>query len=325
MIDSELITISSDRLMLTTPHVSVIMPAYNAARYIDEAVSSILNQTYRDFEFIIIDDGSTDGTREKLQGYAAIDPRIILRSRPNTGLTIALREAIELAQGEFIARMDADDISIPTRFEKQLHFLQSNPDHALVGSSVLFIDKDSLPLGVSPWPVGSHEIIDSWHMSGRGSILMHPSSMFRRSVYDAVGGYRIEYEVAQDLDLWLRIAEVGRIHVLSDYLLQFRIHQESISRQKSHRQDRALWQGVMDAHRRRNTNLKSVPFVELSNEDQQTWIDNALSNIYWSASLRWSFYRLKQIQNWRSLKNFIKAICCPILPILTPTIRWLRS
>src|SRR5436305_9543595 len=124
------------------PQVSVLMPVYNAIRYIGVAVDSVLSQTFSDFEFIIVDDGSTDGSAEILREYAGRDPRIRLISRPNTGLGFALNEALAVARAPFIARMDADDECLPERFEKQIQYLRNHPECVLLGSRVLWIDSD---------------------------------------------------------------------------------------------------------------------------------------------------------------------------------------
>ena len=115
---------------------------YNVARYVRAAVSSIISQTFTDFELIIIDDGSTDGSLTILKEMAAGDARIRLISRANTGYVVALNEGLALARGEFIARMDADDISLPARFDKQVAYLRHNPDCVLLGSSVMHMDAD---------------------------------------------------------------------------------------------------------------------------------------------------------------------------------------
>src|SRR5213082_3006291 len=130
-----------------SPVVSVLMPVYNAQRYLPAAVESILGQTFRDFEFIIIDDGSTDRSGEILRKFAAEDPRIKLISRPNTGYVVALNEALSCASGEFVARMDADDISLPTRFERQVAYLREHTDCVLVGTNVITMDSDGAMIG----------------------------------------------------------------------------------------------------------------------------------------------------------------------------------
>src|SRR4051812_26679567 len=128
--------------MAASPTVSVLMAVYNGEQYLREAVNSILSQTFKDFEFIIIDDGSTDRSPELLASYARADSRVKLISRPNKGLTKSLNEGLHAARGEFVARMDGDDISLPERFERQVSYLREHPEVVLVGSRVEFIDPD---------------------------------------------------------------------------------------------------------------------------------------------------------------------------------------
>ncbi|HXE55221.1 MAG TPA: glycosyltransferase family A protein, partial [Tepidisphaeraceae bacterium] len=124
------------------PQISVLMPVYNVERFVASAIDSILSQTFGDFELIITDDGSKDATPAIVQTYAARDSRVRLSQQPNAGITITLNRQIALARGPFLARMDGDDISLPTRFEKQLRFLQEHADHVLVGCQCLLIDPD---------------------------------------------------------------------------------------------------------------------------------------------------------------------------------------
>lgn len=144
------------------------MPVFNGAPFVEEAVESILAQTFADFEFIIIDDGSTDRSLELLQRYADRDHRIRLFSQSNLGIGRTRNKALSLATGEFLAVMDSDDVSLPDRFSKQVHYLRDNPDCAAVGCLATLIDSDGLP--TSDWQSWrSHEEIDNAHMDGRGA------------------------------------------------------------------------------------------------------------------------------------------------------------
>src|SRR4051812_48570442 len=153
---------SEGRLVITpvAPVISVLLPAYNAARYVTEAVETILAQTYADFEFLIVDDGSTDDTSRILARNAGRDPRIQLVSRPHTGVVIALNDRLARARGEFVARMDADDVAMPTRFDRQMRYLTDHPDCVMVGSRVLVIDSGGVPLTVMG-DAFTHDEIDS--------------------------------------------------------------------------------------------------------------------------------------------------------------------
>jgi glycosyltransferase involved in cell wall biosynthesis len=205
---------------MTNPLVSVLMPVYNAERYVAEAVQSILDQTFTDFEFLIVDDGSTDKSLKILQKFAQQDPRIRLISRPNTGIVGALNEMLKLSKGEFLARMDGDDVCDPSRFERQLCYMSENPGIVAVGSSAISIDPDGDLIGDAILPL-DHDSIESAHLSGRSSIF-HPAVMMRQNTVNAVGGYRNEAFPCEDFDLWLRLGEIGKLANLPEKLLYWR-------------------------------------------------------------------------------------------------------
>jgi len=221
------------------------MPAYNAERYVAEAVESILAQTFADFEFLIVDDGSTDGTLAILERYANRDARIHLVSRPNTGYLVALNEMLGRSRGRFIARMDADDVALPERFDRQVDYLGRHPDCVMVGSRVTIIDPEGSPLTVMEAPTEHEEIVGSLMASG-GQLVYHPSVMFRREALLAVGPYREEFLFAEDLDIFLRLAEIGRIANLAEPLLKYREHFANVGHVKAERQDAAV-RAVLEA------------------------------------------------------------------------------
>ena len=226
------------------PTVSVIMPAYNSQRYVGQTVRSILGQTFRDFEFVIVDDGSTDNTLKILQQFAAKDPRIILISRPNTGIVGACRDALARARGEFVARTDADDVAMPTKLERQVAYFREHPECVACGTFVETIDPYN---GILDRLVHQteHEAIDRELMGGRGFAMVNPTVMMRHDALRRVGGYRKQYETAEDLDLFLRLAEVGKLHNIPEYLLQYRQHYESVNRTK-HDLQRNMKRGMME-------------------------------------------------------------------------------
>lgn len=209
--------------MADHPLVSVLMPAYNASRYVAEAVDSILAQTFADFEFLIVDDGSTDDTPQILKDYAARDGRIRVFTQPNGGVGAALNRGLSEARGEFIARMDADDVSLPHRLQREIDFLRGRPDCVLVGSRVLLIDADGEPLFEMPGIPLEHEQIDRLLMRADWAIV-HPSTVMRREAVLRVGGYRADLVPVEDHDLFLRLAEIGRLANLPDVLLYYRKH-----------------------------------------------------------------------------------------------------
>jgi glycosyltransferase involved in cell wall biosynthesis len=232
------------------------MPVFNAKAYLHEAVQSVLRQAYRDFEFIIIDDGSEDGSRDILQRYAADEIRIRLRSRPNRGLVQSLMEGLEMARGRYIARMDADDLSLPQRLEWQVAHLEAHQEVVALGCRAMLIDPEGAPIG--PFALEqTHEQIDAAHLRGRGGAIVHPAAVFRREALNHVGGYRDEAFPAEDLDLFLRLAEVGRLANLPDVLYHYRQHPSSIGYSRSALQRQRVGEIVAEALRRRG--LPDVP------------------------------------------------------------------
>ncbi|MBF2072891.1 MAG: glycosyltransferase [Synechococcales cyanobacterium C42_A2020_086] len=209
------------------PTISVLMPVYNAQRYVAQAVESILNQSFGDFEFLIIDDGSTDRSLKILQRYANQDPRIRLISRPNTGYVKALNELLALAQGEFLARMDADDVAMPNRFAQQVKFLRQHPEVLCVGGAQDWIDDAGRFLLHHPEAETDAEI-QQLALSGQTPI-NHPSAMMRRTAVLQVGGYDEALHPSEDLDLWLKLGEIGQLANLPETVLQYRQHDRSVS------------------------------------------------------------------------------------------------
>ncbi len=211
------------------PLISVVMSVYNAEKYLREAVDSILNQSFTDFEFIIIDDCSTDGSAEILFEFSEKDDRIrLITNDNNCGLTLSLNKGLRLANGEFIARMDGDDIADVNRFEKQIAYMLEHNDCVVLSGKVAFIDSDGMKLGESDNPLG-HVDIEGRLWQGFGSAMVHAAVMFRKAAVDKVGGYRIEAGRSEDLDLYLRLGEVGKLANLQDILLQFRRHCKSVT------------------------------------------------------------------------------------------------
>lgn len=205
--------------------VSVILPVHNASRYLQQSIESILEQTYDNFEIIAIDDGSTDTSLTILQALTAADSRLKVYHQENIGITATLNRAVQQASGKYIARMDADDISLPHRFKAQVEYLNANPEIVAVGGKVLMIDDDDLPISDSPTAL-EHEAIDQENMLGRTSI-NHPAVMMRATAIKQLGGYNPAYRFGQDLDLWLRLAELGRLANLDSRVLLYRLHPQS--------------------------------------------------------------------------------------------------
>jgi GT2 family glycosyltransferase len=204
-----------------SPQVSVILPVYNGEAYLRAAVASIVEQSFRDFELLAIDGGSTDGSLRTLGEFAAGDERIRVVKQSGRGLVQALNEGVALARGEFLARMDADDVALPNRFEEQVAFLRGHPDVAVVGSAMTLINGDGRPIREMSYPQQPAEIAEALKA---GSALAHPSVMMRRAIVQDMGGYREILGFAEDYDLWLRMAERTSLANLPARLMFYRHH-----------------------------------------------------------------------------------------------------
>lgn len=227
--------------MTREPLISVVMPVYNAERYLREAVDSILAQTVTDFELIAVDDGSKDASKSLLESYARRDPRVRVISRPNTGIVGALNDGLEVARGEFIARMDGDDWVTPQRFEKQVAFLQAHPTCVCVGSFFNYMDASGALIKWNPRETEPAKI-EQTLLSGDGGALIHPVIMARRSAIDRAGRYRVEAQWIEDLDLYLRLALIGQLSNVPEVLLHYRYHTQSVNFTRNEgRHQRKLW------------------------------------------------------------------------------------
>jgi glycosyltransferase involved in cell wall biosynthesis len=230
--------------------VTVLLPLFNAARYIEAALDSLLAQTFTDFDVLIIDDGSTDESAEIAAQYAARDSRFrLIRHAENRGIVPTLNEGLDLITSPFIARMDADDIALPTRLHDQVAYLDAHPECVVVGGWVDLIDDAGRNIRVVKTPV-THDAIDRFHLQGHTSIV-HPAATIRRTAIVALNGYDPKMVVAQDLDLWLRLAEHGKLHNLPFPVLQYRIHPDSISSQRAQEQMTIMHQACQSAWARR--------------------------------------------------------------------------
>lgn len=207
------------------PSVTVLMPAYNAGPYIAEAIDSVLQQTFTDFEFIIINDGSTDNTAEILKQYN--DPRIVIISQQNRGLIDTLNDGIKMSKGEYIARMDADDMCLPERLEVQYNFLTSHPDYDMVGCESDVVDKDGNFL-THLVPVGhSHEEIAE--QIDRKCPFIHPCVMLKKDMAIKAGLYPKNALTFEDHLLWKKMLSIGKVCNLKQVLFKVRFNPESVT------------------------------------------------------------------------------------------------
>jgi glycosyltransferase involved in cell wall biosynthesis len=204
--------------------ISVVIPAYNAASTIESALKSIQRQTISNLKIIVVNDGSTDMTREIVQRLAISDARIHLVSQVNGGIVDALNAGLRLCETEYIARHDADDLAVSDRFEKQLLYLESHPDCVAVSGAVRHIYENNYVLRERV-SLHSPDLADPTCCPQIEPYLIHPFLMMRRSALDKVGGYRYVFH-AEDTYLYWRLQDVGRLYSLPDILGDYRIHSE---------------------------------------------------------------------------------------------------
>lgn len=211
------------------PRVTVLMPTYNAERYLRDAIDSILSQTWTDFELLVIDDGSTDQSPKLVRSYG--DPRVRLtRNERNLGIIKSLNRGISLARGEFVARMDGDDVSLPERLERQVRYLEANPQIDILGTELEMMDEEGRTWDPPQFfRVPSNPVAVTWSLffSCR---MHHPTIMARRAVLEALNGYDDAYPHAEDYALYLKALGRFQLSNLSEVFLRLRRHPNSVTR-----------------------------------------------------------------------------------------------
>ncbi len=205
------------------PLISVVMPTHNDEAFIRPAVESILQQSFGDFEFIIVNDGSTDSTPDILAQYAASDPRIrVLTNETNLGIVGALNRGLDAARGKYIARMDGDDISTPRRFAQQVEVMETNPDIIALSGAMRYIDADGEDLGVYRQATPGRSVLSA-------SPMLHATCLLRREPMDAHGiRYRERFRCAEDYCLWLELNRHGELSAIDEVVYLCRMNRGSI-------------------------------------------------------------------------------------------------
>ncbi len=240
---------------IASPQISVVMPVYNGEPYLAEAVESVLNQSFTDFEFIIINDASSDQTAKILADYSRQDQRIkLFTNQFRLGIIQNLNKGLSLAQGEYIARQDADDISLPQRFEKQVQRLKEHPETVLVSCNLEIIDFEGKHL--YELRRSCHPGLVAWYLLFQNRLAGHSQVMFRKAVALKLDGYSEAKLHIEDYDLWSRLANIGSIDILPEILLKYRSHENSISSTNSSKQvDSSLVQSKLNIEHLLHTNI----------------------------------------------------------------------
>jgi glycosyltransferase involved in cell wall biosynthesis len=265
------------------------MAVRDGERHLNDALDSVLEQTYADFELLVFDDGSRDGTAGLLRRYQERDERVHVLSGPRRGYVHALNDLLTKAAGEFVARMDADDVCRPERLARQVAFLDVHPRVVCVGTATDRIDARGRLIGRRVPPVEDAAIQEEL-LSGHNPIV-HPSVLMRTEVVRRVGGYAVELAPAEDLDLWLRLGEHGELANLPEILLAYRMHTDSVSERGQARQLEHKRLAAERAWRRRG-----LPERQL---DLPPWraMDDAASRADFLQRYGWSAFHLGE---WRT-------------------------
>lgn len=206
--------------------VSIIMPVYNNQDYIKEAIESIIAQSFKEWELIIINDASTDNTPNIIKSYK--DKRIKnITNFKNEGVAASLNKGLKIAEGEYIARIDSDDICLPNRFELQIEFLDNNPKTVIVGSNAEIINYSGDVLSITDLPTTD---IDIRNMLFVRNPLIHPSVMFRKKILDKTGNYNVKFNGAEDYELWFRMLKFGKAYNFKKPLIKRRVHDNVVTK-----------------------------------------------------------------------------------------------
>jgi len=289
------------------PKISVLMSCYNAERWLSKAIESVLCQSLGDFEFIIVNDGSTDRTKEILELYARKDSRVCVLDKQNTGLADSLNCGIRVAQGEWIARLDADDVCDPRRLERQLDHVLRNPETVLLGSGFVEIDEVGREIKTHLYPTQHRQLLR--RLERVGAFFPHSSAFFRRSMVIGAGGYRPRIRRAQDHDLWLRLSSKGTIACLALPLVLIRKHGYQISHEDGGRRQ------IVDGYVGRisyfiNRFGGNDPLEGANDEDVSMffrWVEKELENAQVFQHRRvWSDARAAYFESPKRLTGFVR-------------------
>lgn len=283
------------------PSVSVVMSVYNGEEYLNEAIDSILSQTFKSFEFIIINDGSTDSSSKILRSYA--DPRIVLIEQENNGLSKALNIGIGRARSDLIARMDADDISMPERIKLQYEFLKKHPECVAVGSNAEVIDKDGRFIHYSnkvlDWPTIRERVLPVI------SPFFHSSTMFRKKAFLEVGGYPELVILSQDGVFFKKMGQVGELINLKKNLIKYRITPSASSRRSKEENDILfpIKQKYLNDEDLSEEDKKSVEALRILLKKRK--VNGKFADYYILIGKKFLFRNYQPLQ---AIQNFIKSL-----------------
>ena len=256
------------------PTISVLLSCYNSGSWLEDAINSVLNQTIEDFEFIIVNDGSTDNSSKIISRFAKGDARIVVIKKDNTGLADSLNVGIQKARGEWIARIDADDICEPERLELQLDMARVNTDLVFIGSGQVEIDENGNELKTYLYPSKNNLLVKNLYASRK--FPPHSSAFYSTKIVRSIGGYRGRIKRSQDWDLWLRLSEVGQIGCIRKPLVRIRRHAKQISAKNGCDQLLYSTMSIISCYLRKNYFLDPIDAGECTYKDFKLWVKSRL-------------------------------------------------
>ncbi|MFL5825011.1 MAG: glycosyltransferase family 2 protein [Thermoleophilaceae bacterium] len=241
------------------PLVTVLTPVFDGEEHLAEALESLRSQTFTDWEGVVIDDGSRDSSAAIARQFAGADARFRVHSQENRGQPHALNTGLELARGRYVAILDADDVALPDRLERQVARLEADPRLGLVGGAVIMIGADGREIGLGEYPLGDPEIRQ--RLEGQ-TAFVHSAATFRRELAIDSGGYRPATRLAEDLDLWLRLAERAQLANLPEPVVRYRMHPGQLSITRIEEQVMSVQAGLAAARERRAGRADPLEGVE---------------------------------------------------------------
>jgi len=285
----------------------VVLPTYNSGDLLTPTIDSILNQSHRDFEFVIVDDGSTDGTLERLRQVAQQDARVRLVSEGHGGISRALNLGIERSRAPLIAIMNHDDVARPERLARQVAFLDAHPAVVAVGSAMQIIDLNGNAMGFAHYATDHKSMVEA--LDAGYQPVGHPTLTFRREAVMALGGYRDYFAYAEDYDLLLRLAERHELANLPDVLLDYRAHSHNTTSRQRPEQELAARFGLYAARLRRagrpdptigrkRARLADLPLFELPDADKASLFMSLAEAAIWAAAVAETTDRLAEAERY---------------------------
>ncbi len=289
--------------MSQSPAISVVMPVHNTHAYVGAAIESILGQTLADIELIVVDDGSDEPTREVLKGYDGSDARLRIFLRDNHGLSPTRNFAVAQAQASLVANLDSDDVALPHRLETQLQFMNDNPDCLISSGQAMQVDPDGLEIGLLKTRCEHDGIVEQLNW-GRGSAIVHTAAIFRKAAFDQVGGYDDRLTTAEDLDLYLKLSEHGRLANIAQVLVEFRRHVTSTTALSTPGFGTENKRKILEAAYRRTgkdpakVQIREFAYPRSESDLYLSWIETAMA--YDCAEAKRKYTRLFMQQNWHN-------------------------